>query len=613
MSCSWCLPKGLFKSLCPSPMLTIIDSPAKVRRFLVYDLEWIPGTMQVRLVGCYDGVRYRAYSSVKAFLENEMTSKNRAAWFYAHAGGLADIEFVLKEIIDSGSGDYDVSYRAKASFSGSSAIICHVSRGKNSWHFVDSYWTLRAPLAEIAEWVGMKKGGAIGFDEWSEAQKIDFYAHAPLKELREYNEIDCKILWHALDMFETALIDLGGQMQMTLASSAMQLFRRGFLKADIGTAEEINCKSRESYIASRVEDIGERCGEANYYDINSSFPYAMTKPCPGEYLGSTSKLPDSGLFLARCKVKAPNVHLPPLPYKAGGRVFFPTGEWEGWFSNVDLELLQREGGKISFVSEVLKFAPFDDLAEYATNLYDRRRKATGVFEKQTYKLLLNSLYGKFGEGSEKQSIHVMPTREKLTALNELAERVPGSVEEYFPGVWAQTVSVPVPHMHVPIAAHITALARMRLYDCLIACDEVFYCDTDSIVTTDTLPTGEELGELKLEYRLKQGRFYAPKLYDLDTGKGRVLRAKGFSIGKKNKDGSATAESLQRFEKLAGGDVIEVRRMGRVKEMMRRGITQPYEGLVKKRLKTDGIKKRFHYPDGYTRPWSVGELRRMFNE
>ena len=49
------------------------------------------------------------------------------------------------------------SWKIRASFSGSSAIIIHVAKGKNSWHFLDSYWLFRDALASIGKAIGIKR------------------------------------------------------------------------------------------------------------------------------------------------------------------------------------------------------------------------------------------------------------------------------------------------------------------------------------------------------------------------------------------------------------------------------------------------------------------------
>jgi len=218
--------------------------------------------MKIRLAGVFDGNRYRCYATVENFLANELTSKNRGKWFYAHAGGLADFQFVLEILMKRG-------YRIKASTSGSSLIIVHVMKGKNSWHFVDSLWLLKDKLRNIGKWIGIEKG--------NEDESEEFYRDATIPELRKYNEIDCIILFKAIQMFEETLLELGGQLKMTQASCAMELFRRRFLKRDIATSPLANLIAREAYFASRVEVLNRHCEDAWYYDVNSSFPYER---CP---------------------------------------------------------------------------------------------------------------------------------------------------------------------------------------------------------------------------------------------------------------------------------------------------------------------------------------------
>ena len=186
-------------------MLTVIRGKRKLRRFLVYDFEWVPGSLEMRLCGLYDGQQYQSTTSINDFLNLALTSANRGAWFYAHAGGLADIQFIFEALA------HDTRYRVRASFSGSSAIIVRISQGKNNWTFIDSYWLLRSPLKAIGEWVGIEKPYADETREW--------YASVDLATLRHRNKLDCIILYQALLAFEVAILDEGGQLQATLAST----------------------------------------------------------------------------------------------------------------------------------------------------------------------------------------------------------------------------------------------------------------------------------------------------------------------------------------------------------------------------------------------------------
>jgi hypothetical protein len=220
------------------------------------------------------------------------------------------------------------------------------------------------------------------------------------------------------------------------------------------------------------------------------------------------------------------------------------------------------------------------------------------------KFLLNSLYGKFAESDIKSSLIVNPDVPDREAWKEL-----------FPGAWIAEKQVPIPHMHVPISVHITAIARRTLYDYMAFSEETHYCDTDGFSSTNELESTEGvLGALKLEKIIRKGRFILAKAYDMDgvDSKGRELRsmpdqgvkAKGFS-----------QMNLAKFEKLIAGAEIEYSRMARIKEILRgakaSGSTEPLEKIYKKKLRPDSIPKRCFYPDDKSRPWSIEELEDIF--
>ncbi len=578
--------------------LVPLDTPIKTRSFLAFDLEWRKGEAhgklfypQVSLVGVYDGTRYRHYMTVAAFLDAELTHKNRGKWFYAHAGGLADMIFVLEVLLKS------EGYQIEASFSGSSAIIVKVSRGKNKWIFVDSYWLLKDKLANLAKFVGMEKG------------EVDF-EDSNMAVLIEYNELDCTILWHAISQFEAVLQSLGGQLQMTLASCSMFLFRHKYLTRTIATSPQVNAVSRESYVASRVEIFERECEEATYYDINSSFPYAMTFDAPGNLINSTSTLPDHDLCLADCEIEVPEMHLPPLAYRAHMRVYFPTGKWRQWFTGVDLRLLQETGGKILKVHECLHFAPFSDLRDFATDLYARRLAAPDDMQKLVLKLLLNSLYGKFGEGSTKTSMICFPDSPPEGE----------HVSMLMPGVFLVDREAEVAHAHVPISAHITSKAREVLYRYMERSGSYHYCDTDGFSTNNPdVATGSGLGSLKREMSIAKGRFYRPKVYELhDKTDGDIrAKAKGFTLHPDNevlqkwqpddRKRLAKEHTYKQFQKLVNGHTIETRRFYRIRELFRADEYRPTEARITKGLQREIPKRKFSR-DGKSVPWNVSEIQ-----
>lgn len=581
--------------------ITVIRKPRVMRNYLVYDLEWIPGTLELRMVGVYDGNQYRCYRTIEAFLDGELTHKNRGKWFYAHAGGLADFQFVLEQLAKRNS------FSVSGSTSGSSAIIVHVKRGKNSWHFIDSLWLMRDSLRNIGKWVGISKG--------NEDEDPEFYRSAPFPLLRSYNEQDCVILYKAIQYFEGVLWDLGGMLKMTQASCAMELFRRRFLRRDIQTSMHVNDIARNAYCASRVEVYSKQCENALYYDVNSSFPYAMTFPIPGDLREiHWNRLPpaEGGMYIADVTVEVPDCYLPPLPKRQGGRIFFPTGRWRSWYTSIDLGVLLKSGGKIIKVHGSMEFEPCFDLKAYAETLYELRRKSEG-FPKLAYKYLLNSLYGKFAESEWKSGFVLNPP-------NPMALREQG-YQMMFPGCFTYEKEVPIPHMHVPMSVHITSIARRTLYDYMCMSSKVHYCDTDGFSSVDEFRiTGDELGNIKLEKYIEKGTFVQAKVYRLE---GRDVKGNDLSACSKCKQRDCICKvhgdvpgvrakgfsrmTVDKFHALNNFEEIEYVRMKRIKEQLRKGITVPEEVTIRKHLNREAVPKRFFYPDGESRPWSVKEI------
>jgi len=686
------------------PVFNPITTGRKLRRFGVYDLEWVPGEvlpelsttevevvgirdrltvplpprkvmtgpLRLRIAGYYDRVpvgeedggeaemeeRYQCFESIRELLGFLLSRDHRGMWFFAHAGGLADVQFVLDDLLEqikdyaraTGPGSRGRTtyaqdglrreeevrstdregreWRIRASFSGSSAIIVHVSQGKNAWHFCDSYWLLRDKLASIGKAIGLKKGDdprALAwmserfgrqikdFEELKRDEKRVFYAEAPVDILTLYNKLDCEILWRAIAQFEDEIVGLCGQLQQTIASTAMSLFRRAFLKRDIFTSERLNLICQDAYFASRVEVLSRNASDFLIYDINSSFPHAMTFPLPGNLVEYRSTLPDDDsdecIYVADVTVEVPEMRLPPLPYRKDQRVFFPVGRWRSWFTSTDLRLAAREGATIHKVHEVYVFESFGDFGDYARKIYGLRAAATTDFRRLVLKYLLNSLYGKAAESLLKQEMLINPSKIDRQAWQMLQ-----------PGVWLAEKEAKISHRHVIVAAVITAIARRTLYDYAKECERqgqpFYYCDTDSLATKADLPVDDKtLGALKLEKKMDWAEFVAPKIY---RGEGFELRkdgtweaknltkAKGFSLGKGR-------EAWDKLDRIIAGDRVGIQRMTRLRELYRTMVegsytTAPFEMLVIKALTFEMLSKRFHYPDGETRPWSVAELR-----
>lgn len=576
----------------------IVRDRRKVRpvKITAYDFEWHPDTLQVTVCGAYDERGYRHYSGVDHFLLGELTPENSGRRFYAHFGGASDMVFLLRPFLK------DSRYQVRGIFSGSSAILVRITRGDLRWDFCDSYWTMKTPLREIGKWLG---GG-----DWDKG-RVDFRS-ATLSQLREYNCQDNRILFEALCRFQDLIISKGGKLGITAASTAMNLFLRRFLKRPIQNgaragAISLNDWVRGAYCASRVENIRLSCDDAYAWDINSSFPYSMTGPVPGSPLprvgGAT--LPDKGLWCADVTVNVGEQYLPPLPMRGpDGRVFFPTGRFRTRIMSDDMACGDFD---IEKVHGFVRFEERDDLKDFAEEFYQLRLQSEG-FDAPVWKIVLNSLYGKFAEQGLKEVLLVNPLERDVEKQVMLA-----------PGIYIGEENVDIPHEHVPISACITARSRWNLRQYMLRATRehprgwVYNCDTDGFVCDATFEQGKALGDLKNDYVVKRGTFAGSKLYAVDivkNGEERTLvKAKGFSR-KVSEGGIAEPLTYQDFVELHEGATVRVQRFKRLRELIRsQGADyEPQQITMNKRLNKALKPKRAPVAGGPdTRPWEVGEL------
>lgn len=600
-------------------VLSPITTPLKRRSFAVYDLEWEPETYKLRLAGLYDGETYQSFTELVPFLREILRPPHQHRWHYAHAGGLADQAFLLSILATRPTA------RVEGSFSGSSAVHVRVRWDRRWYTFLDSYWLLRDKLAHLAPFIGKAKltdytcptFPSCGHVRSSPCSSLPhckvcdpkgdptciFYA--PLFELEKRNEGDCRILYEAIDRFQDLIMDRGSELKSTIGATGMRLFRRKYLQDVIHTSRDLNAALRPALIGGRVEPFCRTHVEgANKYDVNSMYPHAMTFPLPGDLLEVSTTLPknDSHLFVAKARVYVPDCFLPPLAYKhpKEARIYFPTGSWDAWITREDQAILEEAGGCIEKVHEVYTFEPRTDLALYALELYDERKKSADAFTKLGLKYLLNAGgYGKFGEN---------PLKEKLLlngsgkcphgGAHDFVDRFgflgAGCIRELAPGISILEEEVELAHAHMPIALSITSYARAILWRAMKPCDEdLFYCDTDSLVTHKKLPTSEELGALKLEKIVGSARYQHAKFYKEDG----QVKAKGFP-----------RLSEAQFDALIRGESVPIHRMARIKEVIRKfGRINPQDQNFVKFLRDKARPKRCFNAKGTSRPWRVEEL------
>jgi hypothetical protein len=418
-------------------------------------------------------------------------------------------------------------------------------------------------------------------------------------ETLKYCMQDCKSLYQVLYTFNELIFDKFGlniTNYPTLPSLAFGIFRAHYLKDYkiplIGG--QILKDIREGYFGGHT-DMYKPYGENLYlYDVNSLYAAVMSQnPIPignityfeGDILNpELSKAFEQkvdtpiyvgrktinnlrkpfGFFLCEGGAEAPSPTIdsngqnnntnPILLTKAkiNGtlRTIAPLGKWTGVIFSEEMYNAQDFGYKFKVLKGYLFESDFI-FKDFVNDLY--AIKCSHPKDHPMYlisKLLLNSLYGKFGMHIEtfltKNSIvdnselnDWMENNNVLDIL-ELGDNI--SLITYIPqndndldSLFNNMTNF---NISISISAAITAYARIHMSEFKnpnLTFFNLFYSDTDSIVIDHPLPNdmvSNELGKMKLEKIFKEAVFIGPKVYGGITEDSKeTIKAKGY----KNKD------------------------------------------------------------------------------
>jgi hypothetical protein len=400
--------------------------------------------------------------------------------------------------------------------------------------FIDNMNFFKLPLKILGENIGLPK------------LEMD---NAPLEK---YCRRDVEIMVKAWDILKHFIVENNlGNFKPTIAGQAFNAYRHRFMNKQvyIHIEKEAIAAERLAYHGGRAEcfKLGKLQGEFHMFDVNSMYPYQMSRwDYPVKLLGkTTSKIFDFERYCYVSKVRVNTGKENVFPLKLDNKkLVFPRGTFDTYLTTRELEYaLKNSMVKKVYFSFVYRKANI--FTEYVKFFYDIKqrygKKGNGSFQ-YVAKLFLNTLYGKFGQRNN----FYMPNKMLLpfdgyfydTATKQMYRRINGMSEKYVG--WREGFD-----SFVAIPAHITADARMYLWEMIKNNKRVVYCDTDSIITARPVKTSEKLGGWSLKKKAKNLIIYGNKDYVF----GKDIVTKGIKKNAvKNKDGSYTQVQ---FEGIAG--------------------------------------------------------------
>lgn len=480
---------------------------------------------------------------------------------YAHNGGGFDWLSLSEHLLHK---ENMSKTSLSAACAGSKMIVLNVTIDKEmTLHFCDSLYLLRSKLAKLAEVFTTRK-------------KIDIKVlpHVLWETDRElfdkYHREDTEILLEVMENATKLLRDKIGKINglgFTIGSTALKVFRTMGLARSITIPTDPFLKRflRDGYKGGRVECfMAGHFDKVKIYDVNSLYPYAMlTFPVPVSDRGYwTKKFREKEVGIYEIQFTQKNTTTIPVLMVNGVGVYSGSGTF---FSPEILELKRIDPNCVIKIIKGYVFVECDLLfKDYVEKLYQLRLDNPDSAISLLAKYLLNSLYGKFGQHAERESI-------VLDSEIEYRQLPTENREEYIIrtnhirviskelGVLGITKESRCEFEHVGIAGIITAWARVTLFrgihDVVVkhGRNSVVYCDTDSVhCIGEVFPktqVGNTIGKFKLEFS-GEGVYAGKKLYALRTHFGSDANGKGNTLqNRKSKNRVANVDVPSGYEKV----------------------------------------------------------------
>jgi DNA polymerase type B, organellar and viral len=453
-------------------------------------------------------------------------------------------------------------------------------------YFRDSYLLLPSSLAKLAKNFKVENKGIFPY-EFVNNKNIplnyrgpvparEFYPYLTIEQYKSmfnsyeywdlrietirYCEQDVVTLYQILQKFQKkifTLFRLDILKYPTLPSLAFAIYRSKFMgnaKIPLIDGNLFN-QLKKGYTGGSV-DVYKPYGENIYrYDVNSLYPYVMREyPMPvgnptlfeGDISiiseGNGYNLINRPFGFFEVEITAPeNLGVPLLQTRiktfGGTRTIAPLGTWTGTYFSEEIYNAMSYGYKFKILRGYLfdKGYIFKDYVDYLYNLKVNSEKASPDYI--ISKLLLNSLYGRFGMNPHCENHLIINSKDSLDFQNKnlitnVIDLKNGRelISFFEENEWSDEVSKKSLNISVSVSAAVTASARIHMSQFKNMKDlTLYYTDTDSIDIDQPLDpkyVDKELGKMKLEHIFKEAVFLAPKVYGGITSEYELVKVKG---------------------------------------------------------------------------------------
>ena len=496
-----------------------------------------------------------------------------------------------------------MGWKMTSIYSKGQVTILRWTKDKSKLVVLDNGNLFAGKLAEWGELIGLPKLEIV-FDTADE------------KSLSIYCERDVEIMVELWRMWYAFLDDNRcGSFKPTIASTAMCTWRTSYQNKSPYLHNNLPAIAleRASYRGGRVEALyqGVKEGERFYYlDVNNMYGYVLHRYSYPVSL--TRYFEQGGLGLLEHKLQryaviarvALSVDENWFPYTYKGHTCYPLGSFTTCLTTPEL-ILALDRGWIDSVFEMSCYYQENIFSDYVLHFREQRekyqREGCDMFAK-TCKLMINSLYGKFGQKGFEQK-EIGNANEGEIWESDVYDIVNGERYRQFAlggHVYEERRVGEGYNSFVAIASHVTAYARLHLAHLrsLVPAGHVYYMDTDSLIVDqvgyDALAEqiqSDTLGKLKVEYQ-------ADRL--------EINAAKDYVIGERQRLKGIRSEAVS-----LGNGIFEQDQWLRFNGMLKRGDLSNYVicRIVKQQRRT--IFSGVVQPDGWIAPFVLQPEQGLF--
>lgn len=557
-------------------------SKVLTENFLTLDIETFvkDSILIVFCISIYDGVKTQTFilndfknpeELILTALKSIMIRKYNKWNVYIHNMAKFDMIFLLKYLVKLGS--------VQPIIHGGRLISVTLNFGKNNEYqlkFKDSYLILLASLFRLCKAFKVENSKSIfpiffvnkdNLNYIGEVPEMKFFPKINISEYKEYKnkhgnnwnlrnevikycELDCISLHQILFKFSHQIFDLFERNihnYSTLPSLAFAIFRGKFMEKENipQLSGKIAKDIRQGYTGGAVDMYIPESGDEPVfcYDVNSLYPSVMQKEAlplenPTYFEGDIRKIDKNAFGFFYCRIKTPDNILHPIiqthvKIKGVTSTISPLGYWEDMIFSAEMDNAQKYGYKFEILWGYT-FKKANIFKDYVDFLYALRLNYSKDDPLNFIaKILLNSLYGRFGMDDNFWQVDII--LKELAGdfenkyLNDIIDDI--ELDDYILYIRKSNENIEnddsTHNVSVGVASAITAYSRIHISQFKNNPDFIlYYTDTDSIYIDRALPdhmiSSKILGKLKLENVCEKAIFLAPKLYFLKTIEGEII-------------------------------------------------------------------------------------------